>query len=218
MFKNKGKRLIIAFAICLIFCFSTVEVAAMSFNFDSQGNRENGPVEMIGGVQGGVTTGTSRDESLALLARSIGIAIGNGYSQGTDADGPNSIAATPTTTSDPSILAVAGLALDEVKKNPPRPNSYLGGDNPPTQIQQGSGEDTYSYNGDGTPTSPPTIHQSPITVSPPSSDQLSAQLQLELEEMPGGKACIGGDNCYSNPEDSSSVAQPISDGPPRHGW
>nr|WP_319539918.1 hypothetical protein [uncultured Methanospirillum sp.] len=177
MFNIKGKRLIIAFAFCLIFGFATAEVAA------------------------GITF-LSTDEYLALHLKDIGNAIGNEYSQGESSTPPNTNTPAQATESDLAILLAAHLASNEVKELP----------------LEGSGMDTYRFEGWEATTPTPTITQSLITIPP--SDPLLALLKVEMAEMPGGKSCTGGPDCYENSGDmsGSTVAQPITDAPPRHGW
>ncbi len=238
MLNYKEKRILIVLAIFVVFLFPTAQAAANPFvdvpakhwSYDAPNKQASDKVTEDNHDPGFSPDLTmTRDESAALIAKlnGIGNSIKNRYSQGQinnnlnlikdtgkGTDRPSSIAATPTKTSDSDILVAALLASNEVRELPSGTGGFWGGGVSP---EEGSGSDNIILGAGELP--PPTIQQSPITVPP--SDQLLAQLKVELAEMPGVTSCTGGPDCYANSGDSSdgsNVAQPITDAPPRHGW
>jgi len=225
MFNYKEKRILIVLAIFLIFLFPTAQAAANPYldvpanhwSYNDANKLASSKVTDANLNSGGFSPNSpmTRDESAALIAKMIGIgnSIENKISQGQIHNNLNQIKDTgkdsnelnnnmgmPTNKDNLDILAASLLTIIEVKELPSWPNGYF-------------------VEGKGTTIPPPAIQQSPITVPP--SDQLLAQLKVELAEMPGGTSCTGGPDCYENSggmSDGNNVAQPITDAPPRHGW
>ncbi len=235
MFNYKEKRILIVLAFFLVFLFPTAQAAANPYvdvptnhwSYDAPNKQASDKVTEDNHDPGFSPDLTmTRVESAALIAKlnGIGNSIENRYSQGQinnnlnqikdtgkDTDRPSSIAATPTKTSDSDILVAALLASNEVRELPSGTGGFWGG---------GAGNVKIIIDGvPDTPIPTPTITQAPLTIAPFTQDKLYQHLLDDLTKQSGGQ-CTGGPNCYENSGDmsGSTVAQPITDAPPRHGW